>query len=92
MSEIDPLGNRSLHDPATGARLWFNDAGTEFVVYDYTGPRSGALLAMYCGLLRVPFDQGFGLTWSDVLTPHRHTWSLRSFLLDGLAAFATPPD
>jgi urea transporter len=92
ISEIDLLGNRSLHEPATGARLWFDDRGDHFVVYDHTGPRRGVLLAMYCALARVPLDDEAELAWSDILAPHRHTWSLRGWLLDGLAAFFTPQD
>lgn len=91
-SELDALGHRSLHDPSTGARLWFDDRGEHFVVYDHEGPRRGALLVLYCALARVPLDEAPDLRWTDLLAPDRHSWSVRSWLTDALAAFVAPAD
>ncbi len=91
ISDIDPLGNRSLVSPARDARLWFENRGDSFVVYDHVGPRDGALFAWYAALGRLPLEDAEGLAWSDHLDPHRLGTTAFGWLRDAAAALVPPP-
>lgn len=91
ISDIDALGNRSLVSPARDARLWFENRGDAFVVYDHVGPRDGALFAWYAALGRLPLEDGTELTWSDHLNPHRLGTTALAWLRDAAAALVPPP-
>ena len=91
ISDIDPLGNRSLVSPSRDARLWFENRGDAFVVYDHVGPRDGALFAWYAALGRLPLEDGAELSWSDHLNPHRLGTTPLAWLRDAAAALVPPP-
>ena len=91
ISDIDPVGNRSLVSPARDARLWFENRGDAFVVYDHVGPRDGALFAWYAALGRLPLEDTKELSWSDHLNPHRLGTTPLAWLRDAAAALVPPP-
>ncbi len=92
ISDIDALGSRSLVSPERDARLWFENRGDTFVVYDHSGPRDGALFALYAALARVPLEDVAELRWSDRLNPRRLGTQPMAWLRDALAAVVPPAD
>ncbi len=72
-SAIGLLGELTLESPGRGARLWFENQGRQFVVYDQAGPRGGALALLATAAPRVPYELPDGLAWDDVLP----RWRLR---------------
>ena len=92
VSDIDALGSRSLVSPSRDARLWFENRGSSFVIYDHTGPRDGALFALYAALARLPLEDVAELSWSDRLNPRRLGTQPMAWLRDALAAVVPPPD
>ena len=92
ISDIDAIGARSLVSPGRDARLWFEGRGDSFVVYDYAGPRDGALFAWYAALARVPLEDCPGLSWHDHLNPRRLGTTALAWLRDAAAALVPPPD
>lgn len=91
ISDMDALGNRSLVSPARDARLWFENRGDAFVVYDFAGPKDSALFAFYAALGRLPLEDGEDLEWSDRLDPRRLGSTPLGWLRDAAAALVTPP-
>ncbi|MBK9517711.1 MAG: urea transporter [Anaeromyxobacter sp.] len=71
VSRIGLLGELTLECPATGARLWFENQGRQFVVYDQVGRRDGALHLLAAAAPRVPYELPDGLAWDDVLPRRR---------------------
>ena len=92
VSDIDALGSRSLVSPERDARLWFENRGNTFVIYDHAGPRDGALFALYAALARLPLEDAAELSWSDRLNPRRLGTQPMAWLRDALAAVVPPPD
>ena len=90
ISDIDPLGNRSLVSPSRDARLWFENRGDTFVVYDHAGPRDGALFALYAALARLPLEDAAELRWDDQLNPRRLGTQPLAWLRDAAAALIPP--
>ncbi|MCB9763171.1 MAG: urea transporter [Alphaproteobacteria bacterium] len=90
-SEVDLYGNKSLFNPQTGARLWFDTRPEGFVVYDVEGARDSALLAMYCALSKVPL-QGGALRWEDHLNRRRLQASPLAWFADLLSAVLPLPE
>ncbi len=90
VSTIDALGSRSLVSESRGARLWFEDRGATFVVYDHVGPKDGALFAWYAALPRVPLTTAAELAWTDHLDPRRLGTTSWAWVRD-LAAALVPP-
>ncbi len=90
ISDIDPLGNRSLVSPSRDARLWFENRGDTFVVYDHAGPRDGALFALYAALARMPLEDAAELRWEDKLNPRRLGTQPLAWLRDAAAALIPP--
>jgi len=84
-AEIDLLGQRSLFSPQRGARLWFENRGTIFIIYDYVGPRDSMLYALYCALSKIPLDDALQLQWSDHLNPRRLYASPLAWVMDGVS-------
>jgi urea transporter len=91
ISDIDALGNRSLVSPSRDARLWFENRGDSFVVYDHVGPKDGALFAWYAALGRLPLEDGADLDWTDHLNPRRLGTTSLGWLRDAAAALVPPP-
>ena len=92
VSDVDLLGNRSLYSPSRDARLWFENRGGTFVVYDHSGPRDGALFAWYAALARLPLEDCRSLTWTDHLNPRRLGSRPLAWLRDAAAALVPPRD
>lgn len=92
ISDIDALGSRSLVSVERDARLWFENRGDTFVVYDHAGPRDGALFALYAALARLPLEDVSELRWSDRLNPRRLGTQPMAWLRDALAAVVPPAD
>lgn len=87
VSEVDLLGNRSLYSPGRQARLYFDDRGQTFTIYDYDGPEDSGLYALYCALSKVPMDQAPSLSWDDDLDPRRLRSSALEWALDAIRPY-----
>jgi urea transporter len=92
ISDIDALGSRSLVSPERDARLWFENRGDTFVIFDHSGPRDGALFALYAALARMPLEDATELRWTDRLNPRRLGTQPLAWLRDALAAVLPPRD
>ena len=82
VSRIDLYNNLYLESERTGARLFFENQHHQLLVYDYLGPRDGALFVMYAALSRVPFEESPDLSWDDVLSARRFRPAWQSWLHD----------
>ena len=70
-SGIGLLGELFLDSTATGALLWFENQGRQFVVHDQAGRRDGVLHLLATAAPRVPYELPAGLRWDDVLPRRR---------------------
>ena len=91
VSDIDLLGNKSLWCPSRRSRLWFENRGDAFVIYDHSGPRDCPLFALYCALSKLPFDEVDSLSWEDFLNPRRLSTFSLGWFVDAIYAFVPPP-
>lgn len=69
-----------------GDRLYFENVGKQFLVYDYLGRRTSVLYLLYAAATRVPYEDAAGLAWSDVLARRRFRSGAVSWAID----FAEP--
>ncbi|MCB9526738.1 MAG: urea transporter [Myxococcales bacterium] len=87
VAEVDLLGAKSLYSAERDARLWYENRGDVFVVYDYQGPRDSGLFAAYCALTKVPLVEAVRLGWTDHLNPRRLGRAGLAWFADALHAF-----
>jgi urea transporter/murein DD-endopeptidase MepM/ murein hydrolase activator NlpD len=86
--DIDLLGNLLLRSPRTGARLFYEQTGGLFTIYDVIGSSQSVLHMIHAALARVPLEAGDELEWEDELfRPVPRALVVRA-LLDFIAPFA----
>ena len=70
-SAIGLMGDLTLESPSLGARLWYENQGRQFVIFDHTGRRESVLHLLAAAAPRIPYEARPGLAWDDVLPRRR---------------------